>query len=272
MTLQLSDEYLDVFFKIRHIKNPRIVALGDSSVFGVGDFGDAIPGVGAGWVGRFAHDVRASAFLNVGRNGARARDLHSYQAATALAFSPDIALICIGTNDVLRGDYSTHQVHEALVALIHMLEKSNTALVFLGLPDPLITAPGPLILRRILSKRVEALNQVLKGLEVYSNVRFVDTWGELTSQDSRIWHIDRMHPSPFGHQLIADLVRNNLLLQCRAKKRLPIEFEVSKKNELFWLFTNGIKWFSKRSFDLVPALIWIIIREMLINSRKLQVD
>lgn len=278
MTLQKSsdnrqlqvdgDRNVDLFFKIRHIKNPRVVALGDSSVFGVGDFGDPIPAVGAGWVGRFAHDVRASTFLNVAKNGARARDLQRYQADAALAFSADIALICIGTNDVLRGDFSEREIHQSLVALIHNLEPRGTALVFLGLPDPLITAPGPISLRRILSRRVRLLNQVLADLEVYENVRFVDTWGKLTSQDSKIWHIDRMHPSPYGHQLIADLVRNNLLLTCKAKKRLPIEFDASKKNEIFWLLTNGVKWFVKRSVDLVPALIWLMISESLRNLRN----
>lgn len=266
--LQKSSEDIDVFFKIRHLRNPSVVALGDSSVFGVGDFGDAIPAVGAGWVGRFAHDVRASKFLNVAKNGARARDLLKYQVDAALAFSPDIALICIGTNDILRGNFSQGEIHRSLVALIHALEECGTALIFLGLPDPMISAPGPIRLRRILSRRVDILNTILAELEVYENVRFVDTWRKLTSQDSRIWHIDRMHPSPFGHQLIADLVRNNLLITCKAKKRLPVECDRGKKNELFWLLTNGLKWFLKRSVDLIPALIWLMISEHLRNKKN----
>jgi hypothetical protein len=44
---------------------------------------------------------------------------------------------------------------------------------------------------------------------------------------------------------------------------------MSKKFELYWLITNGAKWFAKRSVDLVPALIWLMISEN-IRARKAQ--
>ena len=91
---------------LRNKSDLTIVAMGDSSVFGVGDHGQEIPSVGYGWTGRFAHDLEAKRFVNVAKNGARARHLPQNQLPAALALSPHIALICIGTNDVLRGDYS----------------------------------------------------------------------------------------------------------------------------------------------------------------------
>lgn len=268
MKLEEVSVDIGVFFRVRHIKRPRVFALGDSSVFGVGDFGDPIPSVGAGWVGRFAHDVRASAFLNVGKNGARARDLQKYQSDAAIAFSPDIVLICIGTNDVLRGDFSEAEIYRSLVELIYKLDPLNIPIVFLGLPDPMVTAPGPRSLRKILSRRINLLNQILHNLQIYENVRFIDTWDNPIIQDSRMWHIDRMHPSAFGHQLIADLVRNNLSIPCRVKKRIPVQRDEDIKSELFWLATNGLKWFLKRSVDLIPALIWLVVSENWRNFKK----
>ena len=85
-------------YALRHIPNLRVIAMGDSSVFGVGDHGDAIPSVGAGWAGRLSHDLNASRFINVAKNGSRARHLLKYQLSAAEAFNPDLVLICVGTN------------------------------------------------------------------------------------------------------------------------------------------------------------------------------
>jgi hypothetical protein len=42
---------------------------------------------------------------------------------------------------------------------------------------------------------------------------------------------------------------------------------MSKKFELYWLITNGAKWFAKRSVDLVPALIWLMVSENIRASK-----
>ena len=61
---------------LRHVEDMRIIAMGDSSVFGVGDHGNDIPSVGFGWTGRIAHDLKAERFVNVAKNGARASPTH----------------------------------------------------------------------------------------------------------------------------------------------------------------------------------------------------
>ena len=48
----------EMALSLRHKTNLRIVALGDSSVFGVGDHGDDIPSVGYGWTGRLPMTLR----------------------------------------------------------------------------------------------------------------------------------------------------------------------------------------------------------------------
>ena len=86
--------------------------------------------------------------------------------------------------------------------------------------------------------------------------------------DRTMWHIDRMHPSAKGHQEIADLVRRSLYLPRRSRLKMPIGREgVKRKDELFWLLTNGFKWFAKRSIDLVPALIWLMVSSKIRDSQ-----
>jgi lysophospholipase L1-like esterase len=260
-------EKRDPALALRHISHPRIIALGDSSVFGVGDHGDAIPSVGAGWAGRLAHDLTAGNFINVAKNGARARHITKHQLNAAHAFRPDLALVCIGTNDVLRGDFSPEEIKNSLITVIETLSENNAVIILLGLPDPISTAPGPLALRKILSARVALINEIYIELSERENVILVPTWDSKIAHERRMWHVDRMHPSAIGHQLIADLVRRKLALPRRSAKKLPTSINVSKKFELYWLVTNGAKWFAKRSVDLVPALIWLMVSENIRASK-----
>lgn len=260
-------EKRDPALALRHISHPRIIALGDSSVFGVGDHGDAIPSVGAGWAGRLAHDLTAGNFINVAKNGARARHITNHQLSAAHAFRPDLALVCIGTNDVLRGDFSPEEIKDSLITVIETLSENNAVIILLGLPDPISTAPGPLALRKILSARVTLINEIYIELSERENVILVPTWDSKIAHERRMWHVDRMHPSAIGHQLIADLVRRKLALPRRSAKKLSTSINMSKKFELYWLITNGAKWFAKRSVDLVPALIWLMVSENIRASK-----
>ena len=246
---------------LRNKSDLTIVAMGDSSVFGVGDHGQEIPSVGYGWTGRFAHDLEAKRFVNVAKNGARARHLPQNQLPAALALSPHIALICIGTNDVLRGDFSPKEIRQSLREICMTLASTNTLVVLLGLPDPMRTAPGPVSLRKILSGRVIKINKILYDVAGEGLAVVVPTWDSKIAHERRMWHVDRMHPSALGHQHIADLVRRNLSLPRRSAKKISIESSKSKRYEMYWLLTNGAKWFAKRSVDLIPALIWLVLSE-----------
>ena len=250
---------------LRHVEDMRIIAMGDSSVFGVGDHGNEIPSVGFGWTGRIAHDLKAERFVNVAKNGARARHLPTNQLPAVIAYRPHMVLICIGTNDVLRGDFSPEEIRSCLETVCKSAIEIGSLVVMLGLPDPIRTAPGPMALRRILSDRVIIINEILDEIAGDGLAIVVPTWNSRIAHERRMWHVDRMHPSALGHQHIADSVRRHLSLPRRSARKIPTEVNVSKKFEMYWLITNGAKWFAKRSIDLVPALIWLMISE---NMRK----
>lgn len=246
---------------LRLIENLRIVAMGDSSVFGVGDSIQGIDEKFLGWAGRFAHDLSASKYVNLGRNGARFRNLVKIQLGGAIAMRPHIALICIGTNDVLRGDFSPREIEASAEIIIKELRKLGTTVVFIGIPDPMKTAPGPISLKKILQKRVRLVNWITEEIVTSKGGIFISTWKHEMAYDKSMWHIDHMHPSAKGHQEISDLVRRELGFPRRSENKIPVTSNVSKKFEIYWLLTNGLKWFAKRSIDLVPALIWLIVSE-----------
>ena len=258
--------------RLRHIGKMRIVAIGDSSVFGVGDFDDQSHSVGAGWTGRFAHDLKAGRFVNLGKNGARFRSVVKKQLGGAISMRPDLALICVGTNDVLRGDFSPAEIRAAVESIITQFNQVDAVPVFLGIPDPIQTAPGPMSLKKILHTRVKLVNAIIEQVAQAQGAAFVSTWNHSMASDRSMWHIDRMHPSAKGHQEISDLVRRSLFLPRRSRKKLPVGIEGdTKKDQIFWLLTNGAKWFAKRSIDLVPALIWLVVSNS-VSRHKFSAD
>jgi hypothetical protein len=80
----------------------------------------------------------------------------------------------------------------------------------------------------------------------------------------RNWHIDRMHPGPVGHFVLARNIAEQL------KKRgwaisLPYQLSILEKSraeKIRWLLRNGTPWFLKRSVDLLPAALILMLFEL----------
>ena len=104
--------------QLRLKQNLRVVALGDSSVYGIGDIGGKESQVGYGWTGRLAHDLQATKYLNLSKNGARAADVLIEQLPSALAVRADIAVICVGGNDALRNNFDPVKVAHSVYKVI----------------------------------------------------------------------------------------------------------------------------------------------------------
>ena len=64
---------------------------------------------------------------------------------------------------MLRGDFSPSEIEAALTGLIESLKQVGSAIILLGLPDPMLSAPGPILLKKILSRRVFIVNDILRG-------------------------------------------------------------------------------------------------------------
>ena len=246
---------------LRHINELRIAALGDSSVFGVGDTSiDGNPD-GPGWVGRVAHDLAAKQYINLSKNGARAHTVVSTQLVSTQFFNPDLVCVCVGMNDVMRGNYSPVQIRDSIRILIQELNNLGAVVVLLGLPDPSKVAFAPKRVKRVLSRRVLNLNEILEDVAAREDALFIAGWEQKEVYERRFWHVDRMHPSSLGHQLIADLIRTELNLPLRAKSTLSTHSIRTKRDDLIWLLTSGTKWLLKRSIDLIPTLIYLILIE-----------
>ena len=236
--------------------------LGDSAASGVGDSDKN--GVTRGWSYYLAkHFQDPLVYINLSRPGAQSAEVLQDQLPKALMFKPDIAAVIVGGNDALRNGFDPNKLHQNLRATISELKKSGAEVLLLQLHDPTRIVPLPKLLAQVLSRRVNAVNRVIHSVGREFNAQILMTRSIQDIYERKVWHIDRMHPSKFGHQIMAThfreiLLRRNWKIDPIAIEETPI---TSKKSSIIWMLRNGTPWFFKRSFDLFPAALILMTVE-----------
>lgn len=237
----------------------RIVGLGDSVAHGIGDDGEKFSG--PGWSGRLAQGTMAIRHLNLSRPGARTLDVLKIQVPAALAFRPDLALIAIGGNDVLRADFNPLDIRTNLYQSIEQLKTICPNIIVLGLPDPWVTAPMPRLIRAALHRRTRVLNETLENVAAMSDIEYLDTWNDPVIYERSMWHVDHMHPSREGYIYLAE--RTSRIFGLRWHGEFLESASVAKvPHRLVWLLIYGTVWFLRRSVDLIPRLLVLALEEI----------
>jgi lysophospholipase L1-like esterase len=233
--------------------------LGDSAASGVGDSDKN--GITRGWGYYLAkHFQDPLVYINLSRPGAQSAEVLEDQLPKALMFKPDIAAVIVGGNDALRNGFDPNKLHQNLRATISELKKSGAEVLLLQLHDPTQIVPLPRLLARVLSRRINAVNRVIHSVGREFNAQILLTRSIQDIYERKVWHVDRMHPSKYGHQLMAThfreiLLRRNWRIEPIAIEETPV---TSKKSKMLWMLKNGTPWFFKRSFDLFPAAILLM--------------
>ena len=233
--------------------------LGDSAASGVGDSDKN--GVTRGWGYYLAkHFQDPLVYVNLSRPGAQSAEVLEDQLPKALVFKPDIAAVIVGGNDALRNGFDPNKLHQNLRAIILELKKSGAEVLLLQLHDPSRIVPLPRLLARVLCRRINAVNRVIHSVGREFNAQILLTRSIQDIYERKVWHVDRMHPSKYGHQIMATHFRE-ILLRCNWRID-PISIEetpiTSKKSSMIWMLRNGTPWFFKRSFDLFPAALLLM--------------
>jgi lysophospholipase L1-like esterase len=238
--------------------------LGDSAASGVGDSDKY--GITKGWGYYLAkHFQDPLVYINLSRPGAQSAEVLEDQLPKALVFKPDIAAVIVGGNDALRNGFDPNKLHQNLRSTISELKKSGAEVLLLQLHDPTQIVPLPRLLARVLSRRINAVNRVIHSVGREFNAQILLTRSIQDIYERKVWHVDRMHPSKYGHQLIATHFREILLR--RNWQIDPISIEAApitnKKSSVLWMLRNGTPWFFKRSFDLFPAALILMTVEFM---------
>jgi len=236
--------------------------LGDSAASGVGD--SDREGVNRGWSFYLANAFHQPlTYINVSRPGAKSAEVRHVQLERILASSPDITAVIVGGNDVLRNGFDPQAIYHHLRETTQILKSAHSEVLLLQLHDPTQIVPLPKLLARVLRRRINALNAITLSIANEFNAIMLETREIENVYEGSNWHVDRMHPSKIGHQMLAAHFRE--LLVERRWKLAPVVVETrrptSRMKSLIWMMRHGTPWFLKRSIDLLPAAFYLSICE-----------
>ena len=238
--------------------------LGDSAATGVGDYD--LLGRTRGWCVHLANAFNQTInVVHVARSGAQSSEVLKTQLPRALSLRPDLAAIVVGGNDALRNGFCPHALYENLKATISEIKSNGGEVLMLQLHDPTKIVPMPKLLKRVLLRRVDSVNAVYEKLSQEYNFLLLKTRNLPNIYDLKLWHFDRMHPSTYGHLVIAKYFRDALAERGwdLSEVQLPESQKFAHKDRVMWMLKNGTPWFFKRSFDLLPAATLLMVWELL---------
>jgi lysophospholipase L1-like esterase len=247
-----------------------IVALGDSITLGIGDPVRKGDGQGKkrawrGWAPLLADGLPDPDLHILGSPGARMQDVEKDQLPLALPLRPDVAGVLVGVNDTLRSSFDPAAIASAAAHTVGALRAAGAQVLTMRLPDPGRMLGLPASLARPLARRMHEVNAALDGVAERFGTLHYDAASDDMVYDSRMWAVDRLHPSERGHRLIAcryydALAAAGVPVGPRPNPE-PSNPPPTKLAEIGWMATKGTAWVVKRSTDLVPGLLALALKE-----------
>lgn len=250
--------------------NLTFAVIGDSAAFGTGD--EAPDGTFRGWAFYLARSFRDECvYVNFARPGAKSDEVSGVQLSSAKVYAPDICGVVAGGNDLLRNNFNPKKLHENLLRTCRELMEQGSEVIMVELHDPNQLLKIPNLIKRILRKRVDAVNTVYRKIADELEIILIKTQEIPDVHNLRNWHIDRMHPGERGHKILA----REVAIQLRKRGwslTIPEAGEVSvreKSVDTRWLIANGVPWLFKRSLDLLPVILLLTVLEIfkMLNER-----
>jgi lysophospholipase L1-like esterase len=199
----------------------RFVALGDSLTEGVGD---PVPGGGLrGWADRLAAAMAtaddAFAYRNLARRGLQTEDVRRTQLEAALRLRPDLASVLVGMNDLLDPQFDPARYRRELEGIVSPLRERGADVLTATFPD--VTAFSPLPARFLtgIRARLHAASEAVRGVAAGRGALCLDLEALPEARQRVIMSVDRLHPGPRGHVLMAQAFAR--LLEERAGVPVP---------------------------------------------------
>lgn len=244
-----------------------IVVLGDSAAYGTGDITKADRTLG--WTYRIANAITSPmTYLNLARPGAKSTELVEHQLPIATLLRPNVAIVVVGGNDMLRNNFCPVRLKENLTEIFTRFGALGTHVITLELHDPSKVLKLPRALERALLKRVNAVNAVYQELAESFPIIPIRARDIAGVHERKNWHVDLLHPGPRGHFLLAEAAVRELASRGLPIKPLEVpEFPIiSTREKVSWMLRKGTPWFIKRSFDLLPVAIFLIAKELILSG------
>lgn len=245
------------------------VVLGDSAAAGTGDADSN--GALRGWSYYLAKNFNQPlVYANLSRPGAQSTEVLFDQLPKALTLDPTLTAVIVGGNDALRNGFSPELLHKNLRQILKALRENGSEIMLLQLHEPTQIAPLPKTLGVVINRRINSVNAVVRAVGAEFGAHILSARDIPDIYDRNRWHVDRMHPSKFGHQILAHNFREILSPRWDIS---PVHIDPvqgrPRKDSLLWMLRHATPWFIKRSVDLLPAaLILVMCEYMRILTRR----
>ncbi len=239
------------------------VVLGDSAAAGTGDADSN--GALKGWSYYLAKNFNQPlVYANLSRPGAQSIEVLVDQLPKALALDPTLTAVIVGGNDALRNGFSPELLHKNLRQVLKALHENGSEIMLLQLHEPTQIAPLPKVLGVVINRRINSVNAVVRAVGAEFGAHILSARDIPNIYDRNRWHVDRMHPSKFGHQILAHNFREILSPRWDIS---PVQIDPvqgrQRKDSLLWMLRHATPWFIKRSVDLLPAALILVLCEYL---------
>jgi lysophospholipase L1-like esterase len=238
------------------------VVLGDSAAYGTGDIIKADRPLG--WTYRIAEAIQSPLiYMNLARPGAKSTEIAEHQLPIATQLKPDIAVVVVGGNDMLRNNFCPIRLKNNLKEVFGRLTSQGTSIITLHLHDPSKILRLPSSLEKALMKRVSSVNRVYEELSQTYQLISIKAEEIDGVHEKRNWHVDMLHPGPRGHLLLAQAAIKELSRAGVKIKEVPFTEppSLSRRKKIEWMLLKGTPWFFKRSFDLLPVALFLMSKE-----------
>ncbi|MFE9654672.1 SGNH/GDSL hydrolase family protein [Micromonospora sp. NPDC006431] len=188
----------------------RVLFIGDSITdagrdrSGGEDLGTGYAMMAAAWF-TARHPEHRVSFRNRGISGDRVRDLRVRWETDCLALAPQVVSVLIGVNDTWRRydrDDPT-SVAEFARDYRHILQETRRLGARIILVEPFVIPldDAQRAWREDLDPKVDVVRRL--AAEFDATLVAVDELFQAADVDDRVWTRDGVHPTPFGHALIA---------------------------------------------------------------------
>jgi lysophospholipase L1-like esterase len=226
---------------------PVFVSLGDSFASGEG-VGLRTPPPQT-WAGLVAASAGAR-FVALARGGAPAGTVLRDQLPMALALDPDVACVCVGLNDLFRSGGARGDTTAGVVGLLGQLRAQGTVVAAGRLHDPTRLLRFPSRLARVVRAHVATINAALDDLAARDpGVVLVDLG--LLADRPECWAVDRVHPSGYGHRVLAAEAARRLTLP--HVKVGPAPDAPTVAASWHWFARHGVPWLAQRLPELATS-------------------
>lgn len=244
-----------------------LAVLGDSTAVGLGD---PLPdgswrGVGPLVADALGIDRDSGNYLNASFTGARMACVRIDQLPAVLRLRPDVAVIVVGMNDTLRSDFDAGKLAADFDAIVTALRLVGSVPLMLRFHDHARVFRLPRPLARALRGRIAELNDVIDLVAARRGIGCFDVGAQEATYQLRSWSVDRLHPSEFGHRILARGF-TELIAGAGFAVPAPVSLECGggrasgTADHIGWLLAQGIPWLWRRGRDLVPYATSIMVR------------